>query len=48
MGFADITLNRYTKKHEIENFMGADFRGSGVLGGPLQRDEKALLAEKKA
>ena len=48
MGFADTALNRYSKKHEIENFMGKNFSGSGVLGGPLQRDEKQLLAEKKA
>jgi hypothetical protein len=27
--------------------MGQTFQGTTVLGGPLQRDEKALLAAKK-
>lgn len=40
MGFADSALNRYKQKHEIENFMGKNYGGTGVLGGPLQRDEK--------
>jgi hypothetical protein len=39
----DPSIQRYIKKHEIENHVGQDFFGSSILGGPLQRDEKMML-----
>lgn len=44
---ASPLLNKHRQKYEIENHSYLGIKGAAVLGGVLQRDEAALLREKK-